>query len=96
MANEKSSIDEKPDIEIVETFISPEEAEFKKKEIRVVAKLDLYLVPILVVLQLISFLDRGNIGYAATQGMPEDIGLVGTQLNVWITAFEVRKSQIRS
>ena len=82
MAHEKTSRDEKKDIEVVENIASPEEIEFKKKEIRVVAKLDLYLAPILVVLQLISFLDRGNIGYAATQGMPEDIGLKGTQLNV--------------
>jgi hypothetical protein len=33
-------------------------------------------------LMLISYLDRGNIGFAATQGMADDIGLVGNQLNV--------------
>lgn len=35
-----------------------------------------------MMLMLISYLDRGNIGFAATQGMADDIGLVGNQLNV--------------
>jgi sugar phosphate permease len=46
-----------------------------------------YVCPILILLQLISFLDRGNIGYAATQGMITDIDLVGTQLNTAISLF---------
>ena len=46
------------------------------------AKLDIYLAPLLGLLTLISFLDRGNIGYAASQGMAKDIGLKGVQLNV--------------
>lgn len=51
----------------------------------------------MMLLMLISYLDRGNvslrshdaaetltsqIGFAATQGMADDIGLVGSQLNV--------------
>lgn len=35
----------------------------RKKELKVVAKLDSYVCPILIILQLLSFLDRGNIGY---------------------------------
>ena len=35
-----------------------------------------------LLLQLISYLDRGNIGFAATQGMSKDIHLKGNQLNV--------------
>jgi hypothetical protein len=31
---------------------------------------------------IISYLDRGNIGFAATQGMIKDINLKGSQLNV--------------
>lgn len=65
----------------------PEDPDFRRAEIKVVAKLDLYVCPILIVLQLISFLDRGNIGYAATQGMIKDIGLKGTQLNAAISIF---------
>ncbi|KAF3058092.1 putative transporter C11D3.18C [Daldinia childiae] len=71
----------------VETATLAEDAEFKKREARVVAKLDLYVCPILVILQLISFLDRGNIGFAATQGMTTDLNLVGTQLNTAVSLF---------
>ncbi|OTB10667.1 hypothetical protein K445DRAFT_69767 [Daldinia sp. EC12] len=71
----------------VETATLAEDAEFKKREARVVAKLDLYICPILIILQLISFLDRGNIGFAATQGMITDLNLVGTQLNTAVSLF---------
>ena len=64
-----------------------EDPNFRRKEARVVAKLDLYVCPILIVLQLISFLDRGNIGFAATQGMTEDLKLVGNQLNTAVSIF---------
>ncbi|KAI8957074.1 MFS general substrate transporter [Daldinia sp. FL1419] len=71
----------------VESATLAEDAEFKKREARVVAKLDLYICPILIALQLISFLDRGNIGFAATQGMITDLNLVGTQLNTAVSLF---------
>ncbi|KAH9986078.1 MFS general substrate transporter [Xylariaceae sp. FL0662B] len=64
-----------------------DDTDFRRRELRVVAKLDLYICPILIILQLISFLDRGNIGYAATQGMIGDLHLVGTQLNTAISLF---------
>ncbi|ETN37578.1 uncharacterized protein HMPREF1541_07200 [Cyphellophora europaea CBS 101466] len=69
------------------TTTTAEDIAFKKAERKVVAKLDLYVCPILILLQLISFLDRGNIGYAATQGMIVDINLRGTQLNTAISLF---------
>lgn len=65
-----------------ENGLTPAQIEFKKKEARVVRKLDLYITPIILLLQLISYLDRGNIGFAATQGMSKDIHLKGNQLNV--------------
>ncbi|KAI1778627.1 MFS general substrate transporter [Hypoxylon cercidicola] len=71
----------------LETAASAEDADFKRREVRVVAKLDLFLCPVLIALQLISFLDRGNIGFAATQGMIEDLHLVGTQLNTAVSLF---------
>ncbi|KAI0885900.1 MFS general substrate transporter [Annulohypoxylon maeteangense] len=81
----------KPDLDSqfqqVEIATDPEDADFKRREARVVAKLDLYVCPILIILQLISFLDRGNIGFAATQGMITDLHLVGTQLNTAISLF---------
>ncbi|KAI1097740.1 MFS general substrate transporter [Jackrogersella minutella] len=71
----------------VETATPVEDADFKRREALVVAKLDLYICPILIMLQLISFLDRGNIGFAATQGMITDLDLVGVQLNTAISLF---------
>jgi hypothetical protein len=61
---------------------TPESIEMKKKEAALVRKLDRFIAPVMMMLMLISYLDRGNIGFAATQGMTEDIGLKGNQLNV--------------
>jgi hypothetical protein len=36
---------------------------------------------------LISYLDRGNIGFAATQGMVDDINLKGSEFNVSLAAI---------
>lgn len=54
----------------------------KRKEDALRRKLDRYVAPVMMMLMLISYLDRGNIGFAATQGMTVDIGLKGSQLNV--------------
>lgn len=62
-----------------------QDGEFQKRNARLVRKLDLYIAPVMMLLMLISYLDRGNIGFAATQGMTDDIGLTGTQLNVSMT-----------
>lgn len=59
-----------------------EDAERRAKEKALVRKLDLYIAPVMGLLQLISYLDRGNIGFAATQGMTTDIHLKGNNLNV--------------
>lgn len=55
-----------------------------KRERRVVWKLDLFIAPVIMMLQLISYLDRSNIGFAATQGLASDIHLHGSQFNVRI------------
>jgi hypothetical protein len=65
-----------------ESALTPEQLDFKKHEAQVLKKLDLFITPVMLMLQLISYLDRGNIGFAATQGMSKDIGLKGNQLNV--------------
>lgn len=69
--------------QLEELGVSQEDQDTKKREARLVRKLDLYIAPLLGLLTLISFLDRGNIGYAASQGMTVDIGLRGVQLNVF-------------
>lgn len=76
----KASVEE---FDVVENPTDTEaDAEMKRREARVVRKIDLYLMPTLLILMLLGFLDRGNIGFAASQGMIKDIGLKGKQLNV--------------
>ncbi len=61
---------------------SPESIAYKKKEAALLWELDFFIAPVMMILLLISYLDRGNIGFAATQGMIKDIHLKGSQLNV--------------
>ncbi|TGJ78987.1 hypothetical protein E0Z10_g9777 [Xylaria hypoxylon] len=51
------------------------------KEKALVRRLDYFIIPVLMLVNTISFLDRGNIGFAATQGMARDIHLQGNQFN---------------
>ncbi len=68
--------------EYVEDGRSAMAADFQQKEAALRRKLDWYIAPVMMLCMLISYLDRGNIGFAATQGMSEEIGLTGNQLNV--------------
>jgi hypothetical protein len=61
---------------------SPETLENKRRGDALRRKLDCFVAPVMMMLMLISYLDRGNIGFAATQGMTTDIGLKGSELNV--------------
>ncbi|PNS20845.1 hypothetical protein CAC42_2776 [Sphaceloma murrayae] len=50
-------------------------------------KIDLRLIPMLSLLYLLSFLDRGNIGNAKIEGLQEDLKLTNAQYNWCLTAF---------
>ncbi|KAF2018080.1 MFS general substrate transporter [Aaosphaeria arxii CBS 175.79] len=59
---------------------SPEErAEKEKKFLR---KIDVHLLPILIVMYIMNYIDRNALPQARIQGLEEDIGLVGSQYNV--------------
>ncbi|KEF51301.1 uncharacterized protein A1O9_12651 [Exophiala aquamarina CBS 119918] len=75
--------------EYVENGMTIESADFKAKEAKLRRKLDLFIAPVMMLLMLISYLDRGNIGFAATQGMSADIGLKGNQLNTAVSIFYI-------
>ena len=83
----KSDIDEKQGLEHIEytrsndETASPEDADFVAKE-KLLRKLDTFIAPVMMLLMLISYLDRGNIGFAATQGMTKTLKLKPQQLNV--------------
>ena len=79
--------DEKVDPEILDSGHrengEPEDDQERRiKEKALLRKLDMFIAPVMMLLMLISYLDRGNIGFAATQGMTDDIGLTGSDLNV--------------
>jgi sugar phosphate permease len=53
----------------------------------ILRKMDLRLIPMLALLYLLSFLDRGNIGNAKIEGLVEDLGMTGAQYNWTLTVF---------
>ena len=56
-------------------------------ESAILRKMDLRLIPMLALLYLLSFLDRGNIGNAKIEGLVEDLGMTGAQYNWSLTVF---------
>lgn len=48
---------------------------------KVLTKLDLHLIPVVSLLFLLSFLDRGNIGNARIEGLAESLKMTGPQYN---------------
>lgn len=53
----------------------------------VLRKMDLRLLPMLALLYLLSFLDRGNIGNAKIEGLTETLHMTGPEYNWCLTVF---------
>lgn len=47
----------------------------------VLRKMDIRLIPMLSMLYLLAFLDRGNIGNAKIEGLVDDLHMTGSQYN---------------
>ena len=58
-------------------------------ERKLVRKLDLHIIPIVMLLYLFSFLDRVNIGNARLYGMEDDLGLQGNQYQTAVSILFV-------
>ncbi|OAQ60472.1 MFS nicotinic acid transporter Tna1 [Pochonia chlamydosporia 170] len=56
-------------------------------EKKVLWKMDIRLIPMLALLYLLSFLDRGNIGNAEVEGLSADLGILPDQYNWCLTVF---------
>lgn len=69
---------------IVET---PEEKFPQINAKKTLLKLDLVVLPTITVLYLLAFIDRANIGNAKIEGLPDDLGLTGSQFNICLTVF---------
>lgn len=82
---------DKPKAVHIETVESDSEQSVEKfaniDEKKLVRKIDLRLLPLFIVLYLLSFLDRGNIGNAKIEGLAEDLHLKGNQYNMCLTIF---------
>jgi hypothetical protein len=50
-------------------------------EKKVLRKMDLRLIPMLALLYLLSFMDRGNIGNAKIENLVEELNMTGGQYN---------------
>lgn len=62
-------------------------------EKKVLRKMDLHLLPMVTLLYLLSFLDRGNIGNANIEGLTASLHMTGPQYN-WTCAASVPRSLI--
>lgn len=58
-------------------------------ESRLIRRLDFYIIPPTMLLYLVSFLDRVNIGNARLYGMEEDLGLQGSQYQTAVSLLFV-------
>ncbi|KAK2026761.1 major facilitator superfamily transporter [Colletotrichum zoysiae] len=56
-------------------------------EKKILRKMDTRLIPMLALLYLLSFLDRGNIGNAKIEGLQEDLNITPDQYNLCLTVF---------
>jgi len=56
-------------------------------EKKILRKMDMRLIPMLAMLYLLSFLDRGNIGNAKIEGLQEDLKMTASQYNWCLTVF---------
>lgn len=61
----------------------------EEREKHLIRKIDIHILPIVVLLYLFSFLDRVNIGNARLYGLEEDLGLVGNQYQVAVSILFV-------
>ncbi|KAB5511617.1 major facilitator superfamily transporter [Coniochaeta sp. 2T2.1] len=54
---------------------------------KILRKMDIRLIPMLALLYLLSFLDRGNLGNAKIEGLQENLGMTADQYNWCLTIF---------
>jgi MFS family permease len=57
------------------------------RERKLLAKLDVFFVPVTMLVYLSCFLDRSNIGDVKVAGMPEDIGASDEQFSIAVSIF---------
>lgn len=90
---EDASITSGPELPELLRGLSPEErASLEKKLVR---RIDLRLLPLLVLMYIMNYLDRNNIAsakLAGKVGMVKDLGMTSTQYNVRFSASHTNHS----
>ena len=61
-------------------------------ETRLLAKIDLHVIPVLLIMFTLTFLDKVNIANAEVFGLSKDIGLVKTEYNTAVRALRYLQS----
>jgi hypothetical protein len=87
--NPTTLIDEKQEVSRVEDVEKSLPVEFIDPiaEKKLLWKVDCHVVPPLLILLLLSFLDRVNIGNAKIQGMTEELHMVGQDYSIALFIF---------
>ncbi|GAP84519.1 putative pantothenate transporter liz1 [Rosellinia necatrix] len=67
--------------------LTPEERSALEK--RLVRRIDLRLLPMIIVMYILNYIDRNNIAAAKLSGLPEDLGLVGNQFQTAVSILFV-------
>jgi len=62
-------------------------------EKKLLRKLDLYLAPLMTIIFLCAYLDRGNIGNAASAGMTKDLKMTSGQLGSKFTTDRTTRTR---
>ncbi|KAF7305754.1 hypothetical protein HMN09_00729000 [Mycena chlorophos] len=70
-----------------ESTLPPPPTFSPEEERRLWAKVDLRLMPILSIMYLFSFMDRGNIGNAKLDGLTTQLDLTGNKYNIALTMY---------
>ena len=81
------SIPEKHDVGHIEANDGAEEAEDPMEAKRVLRKIDLRLIPLLMLLYTLTFLDRVNIGNARLWNLERDLGMSGYDYNIVVLSM---------
>ncbi|EJP69515.1 putative transporter [Beauveria bassiana D1-5] len=84
LEKDPSAVDDSSHVEADGTCIETIDARSERK---LLLKLDLYFVPIIMLVYLTCFLDRSNIGNVKVAGMPEDIGASPKQFSTAVSIF---------
>ncbi|RYN78609.1 hypothetical protein AA0117_g4396 [Alternaria alternata] len=61
----------------------------RRRERRLLVKIDLFVLPTVILLYLMCFIDRTNIGNARLAGLEKDLGLEGYDYNILLSVFYV-------